>query len=103
MERVEQLKAFLLQNPHDSFLNHALALEHVKMGDEESARIIFEDILARDPGYTGSYYHLAKIFERAGRNADAVLWYEKGMESAKKAGDNHAYNELKMAHEELMD
>lgn len=103
MERVAQLKAFLLENPDDSFLNHALALELVKTGDDESARIIFEDILSRDPGYTGSYYHLAKLFERGGRNIEAILWYEKGMLAAREAGDNHAYNELKMAHEELLD
>ena len=31
----------------------------------------------------------------------AIKWYEKGMAEAKKAGDNHAYNELRSAYEEL--
>ena len=32
----------------------------------------------------------------------AIIWYEKGMEAAKLAKDNHAYNELQSAYEELV-
>ncbi len=101
MERIEKLKEFLKQNPEDSFLQHALALEYIKAGDEARAQKLFEDILLREPEYIGSYYHLAKLFERKGDAEAAIKWYEKGMEQAKKAGENHAYNELRSAYEEL--
>jgi len=92
----------LRDNPADSFVQHALALEYIKAGNDSDAQKLFEEILAREPGYIGSYYHLAKLFERH-NNADAATqWYEKGMEEAKKAGDNHAYNELRAAYEELI-
>ena len=71
------------------------------MGDDEAARSLFEEILDREPGYIGSYYHLAKLFERTGRTEDAIRIYEKGMEEAKNAGENHAYGELRGAYEEL--
>ena len=29
-------------------------------------------------------------------------WYEKGMNAAREAGDQHAYNELQMAYEDLV-
>ncbi|RYY94825.1 MAG: hypothetical protein EOO11_17090, partial [Chitinophagaceae bacterium] len=58
-------------------------------------------LLARDPGYVGSYYHLAKLLERQGNEAAAIAVYEKGMDTAKAAGDNHAFSELRSAHEEL--
>jgi Tfp pilus assembly protein PilF len=102
MERIEKLKEFLLLNPTDSFLQHALALEYIKTGDDGSARMLFEEILNRDHTYIGSYYHLAKLLERTGEQELAVLWYEKGMSAAKAAGDNHAYNELQMAYEDLV-
>jgi Tfp pilus assembly protein PilF len=102
MERINALKEFLLSNPGDNFLQHALALEYVKTGDDATARLIFEEILTRDPGYIGSYYHLSKLLERIGATNEAVLWYERGMEAAKKAGDQHAYGELKSAYEELV-
>lgn len=101
MDRIEKLKEFLQQNPADSFIQHALALEYIKLGDDEKARELFETLLARDSGYVGSYYHLAKLYERNGDEARAIKIYEKGMEEAKKAGDNHAYGELRGAYEEL--
>jgi Tfp pilus assembly protein PilF len=102
MERIEKLKEFLQLTPTDSFLQHALALEYIKVGDDISARKLFEEILLRDPGYVGSYYHLAKLLERTGEEQLAIQWYEKGMTAAKVAGDQHAYNELQMAHEDLV-
>ncbi len=101
MDRIEKLKAFLKQTPADSFLNHALALEYIKLGDDRQARTLFEEILRREPGYVGSYYHLAKLLERTGYTDEAVKVYERGMEEAKKAGDNHAFGELRGAYEEL--
>ena len=101
MSRIEKLLEFLEATPADSFLQHALALEYIKLGNEEEARRLFEEILNREPGYIGSYYHLAKLLERTGQTEAAVQVYEKGMEEAKKAGEQHAFNELRSAWEEL--
>jgi len=101
LNRIEKLQDFLKQDPHDSFVQHALALEYVKAGDDSLAQQLFEEILVREPGYIGSYYHLAKLFERKGDMESATKWYEKGMEQARIAGENHAYNELRSAYEEL--
>jgi hypothetical protein len=49
----------------------------------------------------GTYYHLGKLLERNGDSNAAIKVYEKGMEEAKKAGESHAYGELKGAYEEL--
>jgi tetratricopeptide (TPR) repeat protein len=102
MDRINKLKEYLQGSPNDNFLLHALALEHVKTGNEAEARKLFEAILERDPTYVGSYYHLAKLLERTGENELAIKWYEKGMAAAKEAGDNHSYNELQAAYEDLV-
>lgn len=101
MERVEKIKQMLLDSPADSFLQHALALEYIKLGNDEEAKRLFEEILNRQPDYIGSYYHLAKLLERNNDTEAAISVYEKGMEEAKKAGDNHAFGELRGAWEEL--
>lgn len=101
MERIEKLKEFLQATPNDSFLQHALALEYIKKGDDNDARILFELILQREPGYVGSYYHFGKLLERAGDYEFAILTYNKGIEEAKKAGDNHSLNELRGALEDI--
>ncbi|HEY6502921.1 MAG TPA: tetratricopeptide repeat protein [Chitinophagaceae bacterium] len=101
MDRINKLKEFLTANPADSFVQHALALEYIKLGDDAEARKLFETILEREPGYVGSYYHLAKLLERNGDEQAAIKVYEKGMDEARKKGESHAYGELKGAYEEL--
>lgn len=101
MERINKIKEFLVQSPTDSFLQHALALEYIKMENDVEARKLFEEILERDPTYTGSYYHLGKLLERVGETENALLFYERGMEECKKLGDQHSYNELQAAYEDL--
>lgn len=85
----------------DSFLQHALALEYIKIGNDEDARKLFNEILLREPTYIGSYYHLGKLLERAGDFDRAIRVYDRGMEEARRAGDNHAYNELMGAKEDI--
>lgn len=102
MDRIAKIREFLAANPRDNFLRHALALEYMKLGDDQVARELFEAILAESPDYIGSYYHLAKLLEKMQETDLAIQWYEKGMAEAKKAGDNHAYNELQAAYEDLV-
>jgi Tfp pilus assembly protein PilF len=101
VERIDKIKAMLDVTPKDSFLQHALALEYIKLENDADARKLFEEILEREPGYVGSYYHLAKLLERVGETDNAIKVYERGMEETKKIGDNHAFGELRSAYEEL--
>lgn len=101
-ERIEKLKTFLQQTPDDSFLNHALALEYVKLGDDAQAKACFEKNLNHDRQYIATYYHLAKLLERTGDTATAISIYEQGMQIAKQAGDMHSYSELQSAYEDLV-
>ncbi len=103
MERLARLNELLKANPADSFLQHALALEYIKMGNDKEARQVFEKILTNNPAYIGSYYHLAGLLARTGEKASAIAWYEKGMLAAKSAGDQHAFNELRAAYDNLVD
>jgi Tfp pilus assembly protein PilF len=102
MDRIQRIKDFLETNPNDNFLLHALALEYIKVGNDVDARMLFENILALSPDYIGSYYHLGKLLERTGVTKEAIQCYEKGMTAAKEAKDQHAYNELQGAYEDLV-
>ncbi len=102
MDRIEKLKEFLKQSPADCFLNHALALEYVKMGDEVNAKKFFEINLSNDKSYVATYYHLAKLLERLGDRDQAIKTYVAGMDQAKAAKDMHSYSELQGAYEDLV-
>jgi Tfp pilus assembly protein PilF len=101
MERIDKIKAMLLESPTDCFLQHALALEFIKIGNDAAARQLFEEVLNREPTYIGSYYHLAKLLVRNEHIEQAIAVYEKGMQVAKQVGDHHAFGELRGAYEEL--
>ena len=102
MNRIDKINEMLRESPTDSFLQHALALEYIKLNEDEDAKKLFETILEREPAYVGSYYHLAKLLERLNDNEAAIKVYEKGMEESKRLGDNHAFGELRSAYEELV-
>ena len=101
MDRITKLKEYMKTAQKDSFLQHALALEYIKIGNDVEARVLFNDILKREPTYIGSYYHLGKLYERLDDIPKAIRVYERGMEEAKKAGDQHTYNELQAAFEDI--
>ena len=102
MDRIEKLKEFLLAEPDDPFIKHALALEYIKLGEVVQARRLLEEVLARNPGAVGSYYQLGKLLEGIGETSLALEWYTRGMAAAKAAGEKRAYNELQSAYEELL-
>lgn len=102
MDRINRLQAFLEKQPNDPFLQHALALEYIKEGNDDEAEKLFNNILEKDAGYVGSYYHLGKLLERTGNTDAAITVYERGMSAAKAAADQHSYNELQAAYEDLV-
>ena len=102
VNRIDQIKKMLETTPGDDFLKHALALEYLKAGEEMTAKDCFIELLKNNPNYIGSYYHLALLLERLGEREDAIRFFEKGMQVAKEIADNHAFNELRSAYEEMM-
>lgn len=101
MDRINKLNEMLNTEPNDSFLQHALALEYIKVGNDDEAKKLFNEILEREPAYLGSYYHLGKLLERSGDPQRAISVYKKGMEIAKTSNDSHTYNELQVAYEDV--
>ena len=101
MSRIEKIIEMLSIGGKDSFLQHALALEYIKIGKDDEALAQFDELLEREPDYVGSYYHKAKLLEKNGKIDEALDTHEKGMEVAKRLNDKHSYNELMMAKEEL--
>jgi len=103
MDRISKLKEYMQTAEEDSFLQHALALEYIKIGNDEEAGKLFNEILKREPTYVGSYYHLGKLLERTGDPKKALRVYERGVQIAQAGNDSHSYNELQAAYEDLED
>ena len=99
--RIDQLLKFLSTNPGDSFIIFALALEYIKLGDDEKACSYFKEIISTDPDYTGTYYHLGKLYERLNEKDLAEQTYREGMKRT-LGKDQKAYAELQEAINQLL-
>ncbi len=97
-KRLQQLTEFLKESPDDPFLIYALATEYLKLGQTDAALRHYEALVGNHPEYVGTYYHLGKLYEAQGRQADAVVTYENGMEAARQKRDMHALSELQAAY-----
>lgn len=103
MDRIAFLKDFIEKNPDDMFARHALGLEFIKLGHDLEAESLFMKIIALQPSYVGTYYHLGKLLERSNRLNEAMNIFEKGMKEAALQNDQHALRELNAAFNQLKD
>ena len=94
MNRLDQLLAFHLEDPNDSFIRFALAAEYRKLGQLEKALKSFEDLMAKDPDYVGLYFHLGKTLEATLQVDRAKEIYREGIRRAGILRDFHARAEL---------
>jgi len=92
--RLQKLLEFLKNEPNDPFLKYALATEYLSANDTATALNYFEDLKNNHEEYVGTYYHLGRLYEKLDRKDEAISTYQKGMQVARTARDNHAYSEL---------
>ncbi len=97
MSRLQQLQQMLLDEPNDSFLNYALALEYAKENDFPKAINIIEKVIQHDENYLGAYYQLGKLYEQQNLSEKATGIYQKGIVIAKAQNNKKAQGELNEA------
>jgi tetratricopeptide (TPR) repeat protein len=100
ISRLDKLQEFIKNEPNDEFLKYALATEYLRLNQTGKALEYYEDLVNNHPGYTGTYYHLGKLYEALDRKEDAIKTYEKGMAITKEKRDNHAFSELQTVYRE---
>jgi len=96
--RLQKLLEFLESEPNDEFVQYALATEYLKLNDTAKALEYYEKLVANHPNYTGTYYHLGKLYEQLDRKDDAIKTYQQGMLITRQKRDNHAFSELQSAY-----
>ncbi|MDB5157117.1 MAG: tetratricopeptide repeat protein [Mucilaginibacter sp.] len=102
ISRLDKLLEFIKSEPNDEFLKYALATEYLRLNQVDKALEYYENLVNNHPQYSGTYYHLGKLYEALNRKDDAVKTYEKGMEITKAKRDNHAFSELQAVYREAI-
>ncbi|MGY3212152.1 tetratricopeptide repeat protein [Mucilaginibacter sp. HD30] len=102
ISRLDKLLEFYKSEPNDEFLKYALATEYLRLNEADKALHYYEDLINNHPNYTGTYYHLGKLYEALGRKDDAIYTYQTGMTITKAKRDNHAFSELQAVYREAI-
>ena len=103
VDRLAALLEFHKEDPKDAFTRFALAQEYTKRGDFLRACKIYESLVASSPAYTGTYYHLGKLYQSLGHDEAAFSIYKRGIAAASREGAHHDLSELRQALNELND
>jgi len=101
--RIEQLQEFLKENNNDSFLKYALALEYVRVEENNTARDCFLKLIKDDENYVASYYQLGKLYESLNDLENAIEIYKKGIKIAQKSEHKKTLLELQEAYNMMIE
>jgi len=101
--RIENLKKYLSEDPKDSFLRYALAMELYKNKEISESRKIFKDLILEYPEYLASYYQYGKLLEENQQSDEAIKIYGEGIKIAEKQNNIRTVKELKEALYSLLD
>ncbi len=95
--RLQQIENMLKDEPNDSFLTYALALEYAKANELYKAIEIIEKLLNKDENYLGAYYQLGKLYEETLQTDHAIGAYKRGILIARQQNNKKAISELNQA------
>jgi tetratricopeptide (TPR) repeat protein len=92
--RRQMLEEFAATHPGDAFARYGLAIECANQGDHQAAIENFEKLLAEHPTYVSGYFQFGQLLARMSLTEEARATLTNGMESARRAGDEHAASEI---------
>ena len=95
--RKDTLIEMLEKEPHDLFLNYALAVEFVGENKLEEAEKQFLKTVKLDSEYLPCYYQLGQVAEKIKTEKEALEYYKLGLALAQKQNNQKAVNELNEA------
>ena len=85
----------LLGTPRDgALLRYSLGLEYLKGAETARAVDQFRAAVEFDPGFSAAWKALGRACEDAGRPAEALDAFRRGIEAARAKGDRQAEKEM---------
>lgn len=94
MPTVQQIEAMLSDNPDDTFLLYALAMELDNAGDHHRSLTLFEKLISQTPPYVPAFFMSAQQLARLDRIEEARTRLTAGIQQAQLQDDDHAAAEM---------
>jgi len=93
---IDKLEALLASGRDSPDLRFALANAYLKAGDAGRAITHAQQAVQLKPDYSAAWRLLGQAQIAAGKNDDAVLSLERGIQVAEKAGDRQVSKEMQV-------
>jgi Tfp pilus assembly protein PilF len=93
---IASLEALLAKGGDGATLRLALAARYLDSGDAAGAVRHAEAAVQLDPEYSAGWKALGRALTAAGRSADAIAAYQRGIEVAERRGDQQAAKEMRV-------
>ena len=94
MPRREQLEEMLKSDPDDVFLQYALAMAYASEGDTVAGVQRLRDVIDQNPDYVAAYFQAGQLLAADEAVDDAKDVVSRGIEVARRTGDQHAESEM---------
>jgi Tfp pilus assembly protein PilF len=93
---IANLEALLVKGGDNAALRLALASRYLDAADPAAAVRHAEAAVRLDPEYSAAWKALGRALTAAGRNAEALTVYERGIAVAERRGDQQAAKEMRV-------
>jgi Tfp pilus assembly protein PilF len=100
-DRLKALIDFYNKDPKDSFVIYGIALEYMSLNNYTKAEEFFNNLLTNDPDYVAGYMQYAQMKTNINEINKSKELYKKGIQVAKKVGDNRSAKEMEEFLDEL--
>jgi Tfp pilus assembly protein PilF len=93
---IDKLEALLASGQDTADLRFALASSYLKQGDAARAIVHAGFAVQLKPDYSAAWRLLGQAQMAAGRNTDAAVSFERGIQVAEQAGDRQVGKEMQV-------
>jgi tetratricopeptide (TPR) repeat protein len=94
MSRKEQIEEMLKDDPQDTFLRYALAMENDKVGQHDQALQLFTALTNDNPPYVPAFFMAGQMLARLDRISESREFLRTGIDQARAQGNLHAAGEM---------
>src|SRR5262245_24867154 len=91
--RMAELETLLADEPNDPELRYFLAMEYLSAGDEATAAAKLGEITV-DSEYVPAFLQAGQVLARLGREPEACAVLRRGIDQARRQGNQHAQGEM---------
>jgi Tfp pilus assembly protein PilF len=96
MSIIDNFESILKRGQDSALLRYSLGAEYLKGDDTGRALVHLAEAVRLDPGYSAAWKLYGKTLSSAGRYADALDAFDRGIEVAQTKGDIQAAKEMKV-------